>query len=404
MDPLDVISNLDKVVPYFQPIYGADTQNCVGVEVVGRLKLENLHSLEFFFANDLVPDDYLLEVDNHILIQALDEVVQSKFDGGIFINRHPSALLSDDPENLLSILQSYEEKAIQLNKIVIILQHQLFYGFEKELKNLITYYQTYGIKFAINSVNEKLINLEKLRFLSPDIIKIDFKMVQQLHTSSFQDLLNSVIYVARKVGASMYYDGIIDSIQLRNAWKNGGRFYQGAYLFTPQPSISQLNHECEPLKNDILKYIRGEKNKLIALRDMTNLIQQKVESAINKFKLGADLNSFLMNISSELNSFCFRMYICDEDGFQQSANLFKVNGEQWELQEKYKGRNWSWRPYFLETVLKMQSNDQGQLSDMYRDIETGEKIRTFSYPMNNGSYLYIDLSYDFLFKHNELLF
>ncbi|PET71485.1 hypothetical protein CN514_06870 [Bacillus sp. AFS001701] len=111
-----------------------------------------------------------------------------------------------------------------------------------------------------------------------------------------------------------------------------------------------------------------------------------------------------MNISSELNSFCFRMYICDEDGFQQSANLFKINGEQWELQEKYKGRNWSWRPYFLETVLKMQSNDQGQLSDMYRDIETGEKIRTFSYPMNNGSYLYIDLSYDFLFKHNELLF
>ena len=160
MDPLDVISNLDKVVPYFQPIYGADTQNCVGVEVVGRLKLENLHSLEFFFANDLVPDDYLLEVDNHILIQALDEVVQSKFDGGIFINRHPSALLADDPENLLSILQSYEEKGIQLNKIVIILQHQLFYGFEKELKNLITYYQTYGIKFAINSVNEKLINLE----------------------------------------------------------------------------------------------------------------------------------------------------------------------------------------------------------------------------------------------------
>ncbi|WP_088067849.1 EAL domain-containing protein [Gottfriedia luciferensis] len=404
MDPLDVISNLDKVIPYFQPIYGADTQNCIGIEVVGRMNLETLHSLEFFFANDLVPDDYLLEVDNHILIQALDEVLRTKFDGGIFINRHPSALLSDDPENLLTILQSYEEKGIKLSKVVIILQHQLFYGFEKELKNLITYYQTYGIKFAINSVNDKLINLEKLRHLSPDIIKIDFKMVQQLHTASFQDLLNSVIYVARKIGASMYYDGIIDSIQLRNAWKNGGRFYQGAYLCKPQASITKANYECEPLKNDIVKFIRGEKSKLIALRDMTNLIQLRVESAINKYKLGEDINSFLLSISSELNSFCFRMYICDEDGFQQSANLFKLYGEQWELQHQYKGRNWSWRPYFLETVLKMQSNDQGQLSDMYRDIETGEKIRTFSYPMSNGNYLYIDLSYDFLFKHNELLF
>jgi EAL domain-containing protein (putative c-di-GMP-specific phosphodiesterase class I) len=403
MDPLDVVSNLDKVIPYFQPIYGADTQNCTGIEVVGRMKQETLHSLEFFFANDLVPDDYLLEVDNHILIQSLEEVVRSNFKGSIFINRHPSALLADDPENLLSILQSYEDKGIKLKNIVIILQHQLFYGFEKELKNLITYYQTYGIKFAINSVNDKLINLEKLRYLSPDIIKIDFKMVQQIHTSSFQDLLHSVIHVARKIGASMYYDGIIDSLQLRSAWKNGGRFYQGAYLCVPQPEINQINHECEPLKNDIVKFIRGEKTKLIALRDMTNLIQQRVETVINKFN-DKDLNVFLQKISIELNSFCFRMYICDEDGFQQTANLFKLYGEQWELQSQYKGRNWSWRPYFLETILRMQANDRGILSDVYRDIETGEKIRTFSYPMENGSYLYIDLSYDFLFKHNELLF
>lgn len=404
MDPLDVISNLDKVIPYFQPIYGADTQNCVAIEVVGRMNLDNLHSLEFFFSNDLVPDDYLLEVDNHILFQSLDEVVRSKFKGNIFINRHPSALLSDDPENLLSILQEYEEKGIKLNNIVIILQHQLFYGFEKELKNLITYYQTYGIKFAINSVNDKLINLEKLRYLSPDIIKIDFKMVQQLHTSSFQDLLHSVIHVARKIGASMYYDGIIDSLQLRNAWKNGGRFYQGAYLCIPQISINNLNHESEPLKKDILKYIREEKTKLTALRDMTNLIQQRVETAIQKYNLKTNLNDFLQKISSELNSFSFRMYICDEDGFQQSANFFKVYGEQWEIQQQYVGRNWSWRPYFLETVLRMKANDRGVLSDMYRDIETGEKIRTFSYPLENGCYLYIDLSYDFLFKHNELLF
>jgi len=253
-------------------------------------------------------------------------------------------------------------------------------------------------------VNDKLIYLCKTRNLSPDTIKRDFKMVQQLHTSSFQDLLNSVIYVARKIGASMYYDGIIDSLQLRNAWKNGGRFYQGAYLCTPQPTIKKLNQESEQLKTDIVKYIRGEKSKLIALRDMTNLIHQRIEVAINKYQINSDLDAFLLKISSELNSFCFRMYICDEDGFQQSSNLFKLYGEQWELQQKYRGRNWSWRPYFLETILKMQANDHGILSDMYRDIETGEKIRTFSYPLENGSYIYIDLSYDFLFKHNELRF
>ena len=41
------------------------------------------------------------------------------------------------------------------------------------------------------------------------------------------------------------------------------------------------------------------------------------------------------------------------------------------------------------------------LSDLYSDIETGETIRTFSYPLNTHDYLFIDLSYDFLYQNEE---
>jgi len=104
----------------------------------------------------------------------------------------------------------------------------------------------------------------------------------------------------------------------------------------------------------------------------------------------------------EMDQVAFRMYICDEDGFQKSANIFKdKNG--WISQSEYLNKNWSWRPYFLENIIKMRHEQKGILSDLYCDIETGETIRTFSFPMNGNDYLFIDISYQYLFEHDQLL-
>lgn len=78
-------------------------------------------------------------------------------------------------------------------------------------------------------------------------------------------------------------------------------------------------------------------------------------------------------------------------------------GEQWQFQPEYIQRNWSWRPYFLENIIKMRKDKKSILSDLYNDIETGEFTRTFSYPLNESDYLFIDFSYEFLYKHDHLL-
>jgi hypothetical protein len=67
------------------------------------------------------------------------------------------------------------------------------------------------------------------------------------------------------------------------------------------------------------------------------------------------------------------------------------------------GKNWSWRPYFLENIIKMRNERKGILSDLYSDIETGETIRTFSFPISSIDYLFIDISYQYLFEHEQLL-
>ncbi len=98
----------------------------------------------------------------------------------------------------------------------------------------------------------------------------------------------------------------------------------------------------------------------------------------------------------------FRLYICDENGFQLTENLVR-KANIWETVQGFKGKNWSWRPYFLENIMRMQNKNAGLLSDSYSDIETGEMIRTFSYPLGENQYLFMDLSYDFLYDQDGIL-
>ena len=60
----------------------------------------------------------------------------------------------------------------------------------------------------------------------------------------------------------------------------------------------------------------------------------------------------LMQLANELQDCAFRIYTCDNNGFQTSPNI-RWKNEQWEIQQSAKGKNWSWRPYYLLNIIKM---------------------------------------------------
>lgn len=53
--------------------------------------------------------------------------------------------------------------------------------------------------------------------------------------------------------------------------------------------------------------------------------------------------------------------------------------------------------------MHMKTWHKGILSDTYSDIETGQMVRTFSYPLPDDYFLYIDISYSFIYE-NDFLF
>ncbi|HHY73933.1 MAG TPA: EAL domain-containing protein [Bacillus bacterium] len=403
MDPLEILTNKESIMPFYQPIFSADDQEIIGYEILGRMKVEqDFRSIGSFFDDESVPDEYRIEIDDFLTKKALNEVYKLE-EIMIFINRNPNLLMFDRGESLLELLLFFKEKGLDLKRIVLEITEHNFRGDIEQLNHVLTYLRTYGIKIAIDNVGKVGSNLDRLRLLNPDILKVDISLLRQATTAqSYSDILYSLSLLARKVGSVLLYEDIEMLFQLQYAWRNGGRYFQGYYLARPSEKLFDKEHRKNLLKNEFQGFISHEKRKLSAQYEICNELTMRMNQLNTKLKT-KDYDQILYYVSHEFSEESFRIYICDGEGFQQSANLHKNNDNEWTLQAEYKNKNWSWRPYFLENIVRMNYEKRGILSDLYSDIETGEVTRTFSFPLSEQLYIFIDLSYNFLFEQENLL-
>ena len=399
MDAMDVLTNLEHLQPFFQPIFSADEHIVIGYEVLGRYVYEEtIHSLGPFFLDDSIPEEYRIDVDNIILGVALERLRdRTDKDSLIFINRDPNLLMIDHGEKLLNILKGKLGED-QLHRIVLELSANKFSGETKSLCHLLNYYRTYGIKIAVDHLGRDT-QLDSVTALSPNILKVNLDTLSYKAWDTHKDMVDSLGLLARKIGAVLLFEGIESVYQLQYAWNNGGRYYQGFYLAEPRPEFMRRDELKERFKQECHSFIVSEKKTLERKFRKKEALKESIEEIVQKLKPASNDIPMLKVLGKNLGQFAFRLYICDEDGFQTSPNIVREDGD-WRAREEYINKNWSWRPYFLKTIIKMRNSQQGQLSDPYSDIETGDTIRTFSIPLNEGEYLFVDISYDYLFEHD----
>ncbi len=404
MDALDILTDIDNVIPYFQAIFSADEHTVIGYEVFGRYNgITGLESLGPFFLDESIPEEYKNEVDKVVLTKALDKAIEIDDSFLLFINRDADLLMYDDGEDFLQMLMLYEEKGFDLKRIVLEISERNYTGQSEHLDHLLVYYRTFGIKIAIDKMGSESSYVDRIGELAPDILKIDLLALRSTSTSHmYQNVLYSLSMLARKIGANLLFENIEMVHQLQFAWKNGGRFYQGFYLHHPEEQFVEPTLRQARLGAEFHEFISYEKKKLTSILQLTDKFQARLHGLLQKYRKYSSYEELLKNLSNELTDVAFRMYVCNEDGFQKSSNIFYDNSN-WVLQKEYVNKNWSWRPYFLENIIKMQNEKKGILSDLYSDIETGGTVRTFSYPLDANEFLFIDLSYNFLDKMEVLL-
>jgi EAL domain-containing protein (putative c-di-GMP-specific phosphodiesterase class I) len=407
MDALEIMTNIDNVIPYYQPVFSADEHKIIGYEVLGRIIAEDgeIYSLGSFFHDKDIPDEYKLEVDETVTRKALAHFLQEEKQGLLFINRDPMHLIEDAGETFLHMLKEFKKEGLTLDRIVLEISEKTFFGDFDKLVHLLLYYKTYGIKIAIDNVGGESGHWDRLSQFSPDILKVDLHQLRNdISNQAYKNILFSLSMLARKIGSSLLFENIEIEYQLQFAWRNGGRYYQGFYLEKPSPDFLEEDILKNKLRKKCHDFIVFENRHLEKVYSLANELQLKLIAQLPKFKKQAENDDILLLLlANHFSNESFRLYICDENGFQLTSNLIKVKKE-WKIESEFRGKNWSWRPYFLENIYKMRHERKGLLSDAYCDIETGELVRTFSYPIGEFQYLFMDLSYDFLFEKDGLLY
>lgn len=403
MDALDVMGNKDKVFPYFQPIVSADKQQIIGYEVLGRIQTdEGIKSLGFFFGDTSIPEEYILEIDTHIRNLAIDHYREHEAGECLFFNCNANQLLFNRGETITTSLEEYLQMGVPYERIVLeVSGYDLEEDDLRKLQHLLTYYRSLGVQIAVSHSGNTTSNIEKIAILNPNIIKINLCSLKDKEMPrEYRDVLYALSMLGRKIGATIFFEGIEGHGQLKYAWENGGRFYQGYYIQKPGPAFIDRDQLKPLLAGEFHQFITHERNRLLSLYHLSKRFNEHLQKQIKSIKQN-DWDEIVSQASRSLKDACFRGYICNEDGHQVSSNYYRNDEGRWELQPEYAGNNWSWRPYFLENIVRMKHEQVGILSDMYSDIETNELIRTYSYPINDTHYLFLDIPYLYLYDRDH---
>ncbi|GAE35748.1 EAL domain-containing protein [Halalkalibacter akibai] len=405
MDPLDVMMNKEQVIPFFQPIFSADKQLVVGYEVLARLKTsEGVESLGWFFQDKSIPDEYRMELDEHIQKLALDKYLETDQSAIMAFNYDASLLLKDNGEAFLANMDIYRKKGLKYSQIVLELKEEDLIEYVDEYRHFFFYIQSLGFRLAIDDVGHNGSNLDLIAKLKPNIIKVDVTFMEDEELPHlYSEVHQSLSMLSRKIGATLLFEGVSTFNQLNYSWRNGGRYYQGFYLQSPNPSFVDPYCCKEKMQKVFHHFIVYERKKVAAQFELTNHLNLQLKQVLKVINSEDSYDELIQKVARAMERYAFRIYVCDSEGFQQSSNLEKNENKEWTLIEEGRFKNWSWRPYFLENIIRMNIEKRGFLSDLYTDIERDERIRTYSHPITDNLFLFLDIPYDYLFEQEGLL-
>lgn len=406
MDPLNIMLNREQVVPYYQPILSADTQLVVGYEVMAlfREQAGGARSLAWFFNDSSIPDEFCLELNTWIQQKVLDSFINTDQSKRLFFNYHADLLIRDNGETLLSLLETYDAKGLDLSKIVIQIKGAFVTGQLDALRKLVTYTKTLGIQIAVDDAGGENGSLERLALLKPNIANVNLAFLKDDWLPyMYSDMHHSLSMLSRKIGITLLFKGIKTYLQLNYAWRNGGQYYQGSYLKLPDEMFVEDAICRERIQQDFHYFIQFESKKMKAQLKLTNYINAQFKTALEGVSHNAPYDDIIIKVGYSCSRFAFRVYICNDKGVQLSSNAEKNEKGEWELHYEDRQKNWSWRPYFFENIIRMNFEKKGILSDLYTDIAKDEQIRTYAYPLSDQLYIFLDVPYDYLYEQEGLL-
>lgn len=384
------------VVPYFQPIIAVERMQVVGYEVLGRLKTPHgVVSLGPFFQDVRVAVDEKIRMDRWIVHQAFKACGGLPAPPLLFLNVNPAwgeAALDAYRHDLLADASRF---GIPPEKLVFEVTESPSAGSDQVLRDIVERFRASGCRVGLDDVGSGFSQLDRVALVRPDFLKVDMRIVQQsTHAASYYHLLEGLAVIAQKLGSLLLVEGIETEAELAVALSVGSQYLQG-YLFSPPNADRVEPHQFAAVVRGALDALRRRQQDRLRARTLirrqlaTRLRQEVGDLTAADFAHPRTRDHRLGHVLTALPACCWRLYLCDAQGNQLSANVER--GPQGVTSDAaFVGSNWTVRPYFLRNVAEAARTPEGALSEPYRDHQTRQPTVTYTYALADDLFLFVD--------------
>lgn len=398
MDVLDLLDRLDEIEILFEPIFSADEHVIVAYEVIGRItKDDQIFDIVKFTYDESVPADIRAEVELIMIKKALKLSKEALKETNLYIPCNPNLLMEDFGEAYFHVLKDLVEESL-LSHIYLVIPMHKFNGDIDQLRHPIYYIKTYGVKTVVANISPDS-KFDQIIVIEPSVLKLEVSQLDYDVWGAQNHMFTTIQALAVKIGATLMFDKIQTSYQLHYAWRNGARYFKGVYLAKPANHFVPKDAFKIRFRNECQQFISAAKKQLEIKYEEMNNLQKVISTMVKQLNPTSENVESLKQLAEKLDDYAFRIYICNDEGFQTSPNIVKLDNE-WKIEEDAIGKNWSWRPYFLLNLIKLKNNLKSDLSNLYSDIQTGEFTRTYSMALSSQEFLFVDITYSYLSQHN----
>lgn len=378
--------------PHFQPLVYLPTGHIAGYELLARTrdKQNRVVSAGALFTDPDFPADFKIEVDRHLRRRGFEHFAQAPDVGFLTINISPHWISRLGADVASPTLRMIEEARFDPTRIIIEITEAS--GDLDRLRQIVKQYHAAGLRVAIDDFGAGYSQLDRVIALHPDMIKLDMRLFKLAAKGGLSaDVLLGMTTIAERSGCEIVCEGVETEEELYFGVECGAQYMQG-YLFAPaladllppatfQPRVRLLTQH----------YLHRKCENLSASVDHSTQIKRLIFDLQSVLRDGDQPGRPSMELLAELQrAGIMRFFICDADGYQISPN-YEVIAATLREEHKYRGYNWSWRPYF-PTLLATRKRTGFDLvaSTIYRDVNTAQLCKTFGLYLDDDRILLVD--------------
>ncbi len=219
----------------FQPIVELDTGRVVAYEALARGPKGPLERPDLLFAAARAAGR-LAELDEICRAAAFRGAVEQGLLAPltVFVNVEPEILDSAPLDDLLAIADGAPEEL----RIVIEITERALAARPAELLRTVERVRALGWGVAVDDVGADSMSLAFLPLLSPDVVKLDLRLVQERPGPAIAEIMNAVNAHAERTGAVILAEGIETEAHLAMARALGATLGQGWLFGRPGPGAA----------------------------------------------------------------------------------------------------------------------------------------------------------------------